>query len=53
MNKQFSDMKTNFLQQIKTQEMESKQKLEAAKMQNDETVRKLEQEKVNSFLNFL
>lgn len=48
MSKQFSDTKANFLQQIKTLELESRQKLETAKLQNDETVRKLEQEKVNA-----
>ena len=47
MEKQLSQTKANFIQQIKTLEAESKQKLESAKSLHEENCLKFEQEKVH------
>lgn len=46
MSKQFNDTKGNLLQQMKALELEYKQKIESAKNQNEESTKRLEEEKV-------
>ncbi len=46
LEKQFSDTKANLTHQLKTQEADYKQKIESSKTQNEESSRRLEQEKV-------